>query len=226
MARRIYTFGGRNFSSKDKVRRWMGEICSAYGPGETITDPEHIRAVTDLLQCHVDREQKIGAGIKRLFVDEAPDHPSLCFWVERVDGISTDFGVPSCLQGIGVLNRHSFRQVIRSVIEEFKQRRLGNIGSPTFVSDFSGKKFPVTEAHVDHEIPFDDILEAFAKKEGRSIETELLTISQDACSVPIWLDGDLPNRFLRHHSSYPLRLVYKRENLSNIKVARSLTERL
>ena len=194
----------------------MGEIRAGYLAGETITDPAHIRAVTDLLQCHVDREQKIGQGIKRLFVDHAPDHPSLCFWVERLDGVATDFGVPSCVQGIGVLNRQSFRQVIRPVIEEFKQRRIGN--SLTFVSDFSGATFSVSEAHVDHEIPFDDIIAIFAKAEGLSIETRLLTVSCDACSVPVWLDPKLPERFLRHHAKYPLRLVQRRENLSDIKL--------
>lgn len=199
----------------------MSEIRATYKLGETISEPDHVRAVTDLLQCHVDREQKIGAGIRRFFVDEAPDHPSLCFWVERVDGHSTDFGVPSCLQGIGVLNRQSFRQLVRPIVEEFKQRRLGNSYSATFISDFSGKPFPITEVHVDHEISFEEILKAFAQKERLSLETQLLTVSQDACSVPIWVDEDMPNRFLRHHGNYPLRLVHKRENLSDIRVAKS-----
>ncbi len=194
----------------------MGAIRATYLPGETITDAAHIRAVTDLLQCHVDREQKIGAGVKRLFVDYAPDHPSLCFWVERVDGVSTDFGLPSCLQGIGVLNRQSFRQVVRPVIDKFRQRRIGN--SLTFLSEFSQKTFPVSEAHVDHEVPFDDIIASFARAEDISVETQLLTKSRDACSVPVWLDAKLPMRFLNHHAKYPLRLVHRRENLSDIKL--------
>ena len=199
----------------------MAEIRSAYLPGETITDPVHIQAVTDLLQCHVDREQKIGSGIKRLFVDHAPDHPSLCFWVERFDGVSTDFGVPSCLQGIGILNRQSFRQLVRPVIAEFKQRRIGT--SVAFVSDFSGATFSVAEAHVDHETPFDDILAEFATVEGFSIDTKLLTMSCDACSVPVWIDPGLRARFLEHHSKYPLRLVHRRENLSDIKLLKNAT---
>jgi Protein of unknown function (DUF3223) len=220
MARSTYTFGGHSFSSRDKVRRWMGEIRAAYSPGETITDSAHVRAVTDLLQCHVDRAQKIGAGIKRLFVDYAPDHPSLCFWVERADGVTTDFGVPSCLRGIGTLNRQSFRQIIRPVIEDFKRTRIGN--SVTFVSDFSGITFSISVAHVDHEVPFDDIIAQFAELEGFSVETHLLTVSRDACSLPVWLDHALPARFLDHHASYPLRLVHQRENLSDIKLARKV----
>ena len=219
MARSTYTFGDRTFTSRDKVRAWMADIRAAYSPGQTIVDLVHIQAVTDLLQCHVDREQKIGGGIKRLFVDYAPDHPSLCFWVERVDGVATDFGVPSCLQGIGVLNRQSFRQLVRPMIEEFKQRRTSS--SSTFVSDFSGATFPVSEVHVDHEIPFDNILLDFAAAEGFSIETKLLTMSCDACSVPVWIDSTLPERFLQHHAKYPLRLVHRRENLSDIKLATS-----
>ena len=197
----------------------MAEIRAAYSPGETITDALHTRAVMDLLQCHVDRAQKIGAGIKRLFVDYAPDHPSLCFWVERVDGVATDFGVPSCLQGIGILNRQSFRQLVRPVIEEFKQRRTGT--SVTFVSDFSGASFSVSEAQVDHETAFEDILAGFAAAEGFSIETKLLTMSRDACSVPVWIDPTLPDRFLQHHAKFPLRLVQRRENLSDIKLAKN-----
>jgi hypothetical protein len=219
VARNTYNFGGRTFPSRDKVRLWMSEIRSRYSPGETITDPVHIRAVTDLLQCHVEREQKIGAGIKRLFVNYAPDHPSLCFWVERADGLATDFGVPSCLQGIGILNRQSFRQLVRPVIEDYKQRRIG--AASIFQSDFSGASFPVNEAHVDHETPFDNILAEFAVAEGFSIETKLLTMSCDACSLPVWIDPGLPARFLKHHSKYPLRLVHKRENLSDIKLLKN-----
>jgi hypothetical protein len=200
----------------------MGEIRTDYVPGQTITDAGHVRAVTDLLQCHVDREQKIGAGIKRLFVDYAPDHPSLCFWVERVDGGKTDFGVPACLQGIGVLNRQSFRQVIRPVIDAFRQRRIGN--ATTFVSDVSGKRFSIMEAHVDHEIPFDDIIASFANAEDISVETQLLTMSRDACSVPVWIDAKLPRRFLKRHAQYPLRLVHRRENLSDIKLQKKRDE--
>ncbi len=196
----------------------MAEIRAAYAPGETITNALHQKAVTDLLQCHVDRAQKIGAGIKRLFVDHAPDHPSLCFWVERLDGVATDFGVPSCLQGIGILNRQSFRQLVRPVIEEFKHRRTG--ASATFVSDFSGASFSVSEAHVDHETAFEDLLAEFAAAEGFSIETKLLTMSRDACSIPVWVDPTLPDRFLQHHAKFPLRLVSRRENLSDIKLVK------
>jgi hypothetical protein len=220
MGRSNYTFGGRTFTSRAKVRMWMAEIRGRYAPGETIADPEHVRAVTDLLQCHVDREQKIGVGVKRLFVDYAPDHPSLCFWVERLDGVATDFGVPSCLEGIGILNRQSFRQLVRPVIENFRQRRIGT--SETFVSDFSGITFPAIEAHVDHETGFDEILADFATAESLSINTQLLTRSCDASSVPVWTDPALPNRFLLHHSKYPLRLVHWRENLSDIKRAKSV----
>jgi hypothetical protein len=216
MARSTYTFGGRTFTSREKVRFWMAEIRAAYLPGETITEPLHVRAVTDLLQCHVDRQQKIGAGIKRLFVNYAPDQPSLCFWVERIGGAKTDFGVPACLQGIGVLNRQSFRQLIRPAIEEFRRRRIGHC--LTFVSDFSGKTFSVSEAHVDHEVPFDDIIATFAKAEEISVETELLTKSCDASSIPVWIEPKLAQRFIRHHAKYPLRLVQRRENLSDIKL--------
>jgi tellurite resistance-related uncharacterized protein len=49
-----------------------------------------------------------------------------------------------------------------------------------------------------------------------------LTKSCDACSVPVWTDPGLPARFLEHHSKYPLRLVHRRENLSDIKLLKNI----
>ena len=215
--RNFYRFGEAEFTSKDAARRYFAKIRESIGPGETITDPEHLRAVSDLLQGHVDREEKIGCGVKRFFVFYAPDHPnSTCFWLERQDGSQTDFGFFACIDSIGKLNRQSLRAVIYPQILAFRDARLAKC-SATFISDYSGTEFPISEANIDHEIEFEEIVRQFAEREGIAIEKELLTTACDARSKPTWKDEALADRFAAFHSTFPLRLVSQRENLSDLR---------
>lgn len=214
--KRKYVFGNLICSSKDQVRRSIGEIRTGYALGETVTAPDHLAILHDLLRCHVESAQKIGPGIARFFVEDAPDHPSTCFWVERTDGTKTDFGVPACLDSAAKLNCQALRQVVRTVTEEFKRSRINDLGK--FKSDFSGEEFDGVAAHVHHPIPFDQIAAEFAVAESLALE-ELWTVSVDAKSGPAWRDPSLPDRFLIHHNKFPLQLVHWRENLSSIKIA-------
>jgi len=215
--RRIYQFGGKTFTSKNAVTEYVRRIRLDHEDKGFITDPEAIAVLTDLLRSHVDAEQKIGAGIKAFFVAPAPDHPGSCFWIERMEGQPTDFGIPSCLHGPGLLNRRSLRMLVRPVVEEFRLSRLASCGAE-FVSGYSGKIYPATEAVVDHfPTTFEEIVVRFAADEGIDINAELLTRSVDCCSNPVWCDPELPNRFLKFHAEFGLRLVHVRENLSEIR---------
>jgi hypothetical protein len=182
-----------------------------------ISDPEAVSVLTDLIRCHVDSDQKIGVGIKAFLVAPAPNHPGTCFWIERADGTLTDFGIPSCLEGPGPLNRRSLRMLVRQVIEAYRMKRLGAHGDE-FTSDYSGAAFPVAEAVVDHHpVTFEEIVLRFADQEGIDVDVDLLTRSVDCCSDPVWCDPTLPDRFLAFHNDFDLRLVHSRENLSQIK---------
>jgi hypothetical protein len=171
-----------------------------------------------LLQGHVDRGQKIGVGIKRIYVDAGPDHPnSTCFWIERVDGSVTDFGVPACLNDFGKINRMSLRELVKAQIGQYRQKRLAG-GAGTFVSGLSGEVFPITEAHVDHrDVIFEEIVRQFCIQESLDLDRELLTISKDSCSTPQWRDQAVADRFASFHAGFPLQLISRQENLSTKK---------
>ena len=211
-----YHFGDQAFTSKDAVRRFASEMRGRYGIGATISEPADIAFVQDLIQGHVERVSKIGVGVKRYFVNYAPDHPGDCFWIERVDGSDTDFGVPACLQDIGRINRLALRMAIRGDLDRFKSEALARCGE-TFVSGFSGKEFPVAEAVADHVTTFEEIIVQFFTTRGIDIDTAMLTRSVDRRSDPVWIDPLLFEQFLTEHRRYPLRLVHWRENLSEIK---------
>jgi Protein of unknown function (DUF3223) len=215
-SRKTYRFGEFEFTSKDSARRFFGEMRQNMGFGGPITNPGHILALSELLRGHVEYEEKVKCGVRQFLTAPAPDHNSTCFWIERKDGSTTDFGVGACVQSIGVLNRQSFRAIIRPQIYAFKDMRLAGC-TDTFVSEYSGETFPISQAHVDHEIEFEEIVKRFATAEGIDLEAELLTVSCDARSEPKWRDESLAARFLEFHPKFRLRLVSKRENLSDLR---------
>jgi hypothetical protein len=216
MAREVkYTFGGVGFTSRDAVKRHGANIRSRYDHGETISEPADHAFLRDLIACHAERETKVGSGIKRFYYDTSPDHPNAsCFYLERLDGSATDFGVPACLVGIRQLNLQSMRMAVRSEVERFKNEKLG--GNPTFMSAFSQKEFPSEECAVDHVVPFDTIVEKFCVTHGIEIDAELVTKSTDMRSDAVWKDDGLRRAFVSFHADYELRLVHHRENISEI----------
>ncbi|HNR94525.1 MAG TPA: DCL family protein [Kiritimatiellia bacterium] len=212
-----YCFGAYSFTSQAAVKKHAAAIRSRYPVGVTISDAADVAFLMDLINCHAECKTKIGCGISRFYVDNAPDHPGQCFWIERTDHTSTDWGVPSCLIGIGRLNRLSLRMAIKPQMDEFKTKALAQC-TETFVSEYSGKKFPVDEAVADHVTEFEDIVQQFFHTQGIDIERELLTMSIDQKSEPVWRDPALLGEFLDYHKKFPLRLVQWRENLSDIKI--------
>lgn len=217
--RRIkYRFGKEEFTSQTAVMQHSASIRAKYGVGQTITDPDDIAFLLDLVAGHIHSDQKSGVGIARFYSDYAPEHNTVCFWLERTNGAKTDFGVPACMRNVGHLNKQSLREAIAPQLANFKSRKLmGCIDS--FVSEYSGRVFPVAEAVADHVEPFDSIVVQFFSGRGVDIETELLTKSVDASSSPVWRDPSLIKEFLNFHAAFPLRLVHARENLSEIKKA-------
>lgn len=201
----------------DAARRFFGQVRDSVEIGETITNPAHALAVAELFRGHAEHTEKAGCGVKQFFVFYAPDHPnSTCFWIERLDGSKTDFGFSACVQTVAGLNRQSLRALVRGQISTFREQRLAECDG-TFISDYSGKEFPIAEAHVDHEITFEEIVIRFGEREGLNVEGEMLTVTCDERSEPTWKDQGVAERFLVFHSEFPLRLVSKQENLSELR---------
>ena len=50
-----YQIGGLSFTSQRAVSKWMNQIRQSYQDGETISDPAHVAAISDLLLHHKER---------------------------------------------------------------------------------------------------------------------------------------------------------------------------
>lgn len=223
MARLVkYHFGEESFTSKDAVKKRASEILRRYfGKKEIPEGSKDFTFVEGLLLNHIEGTQKIGQGIDGLFVAMAPHHPTPCFWIRRVIGRPTDFGVPSCLDSPYQLNRASLRELVSGQIEEYRARRLAGLDG-SFVSDYSDLSFPLKEAVVDHDPPFDLLVEQFFAARAENPRTELLTVPTDASSLPVWKQPEMAKSFHEFHSQANLRIVQHRENLSQIKRLQNL----
>lgn len=213
-----YRFGKEGFTSQIAVMKYCADMRAKYVVGQTIDDPDDIAFLLDLVLGHIHSDDKSGKGIARFYSDYAPEHATTCFWLERTDGSKTDFGVPACIKKISHLNKQSLREAIAPQLAAFKAQKLAGCVD-FFISAFSGKAFLVSEAVADHMEPFDSIVERFFRERGVDIATEMLTRSVDATSCPVWRNPELIDGFLAFHSTFPLRLVHARENLSEIKKA-------
>ncbi|MDP3072292.1 MAG: DUF3223 domain-containing protein [Opitutaceae bacterium] len=213
-----YVFGPCSFTSIKGVEAHTRAIRNRYARGATIDAPDDVAFLADLFACNVEANEKSGKGVKHFYWQKSPNHSTDCFWVARVEGPPTDFGLAACIRCIGVLNRLSLRAAVRVQIDAFRRQRLSACDTH-FISDFSDKPFPVDQADVDHVPPFDDLVTNFFSERGIDLDATLLTRSVDGQSDPAWRDEALIDAFRALHSLHRLRLVSKRENQSDIKRA-------
>jgi len=211
-----FVFGSLPFTSIKAVEMHARDVRARYPRGATIGAPQDVGFLADLFACNVEAEQKRGLGIKRFYWSKSPDHPTDCFWVERVEGPPTDFGVAASIRRIGALNRTSLRAAVQAEINAYRAARLLDT-STHFVSDYSGRTYPVGEAEVDHVPAFEEIVRRFCGERGIEVETMLLTRAMDGQSKPAWRSEAMIEDFRAYHRGFALRLVSSRENQSDIK---------
>jgi hypothetical protein len=94
----IIHLGPFTFHSYDEARTYAHDILAKYKKSETVTDQERDFLIYVLKLRGSDGLEKIGAGIKRIYVD-SNKFETLCFHLERVDGSTDDFSYIKCFLG-------------------------------------------------------------------------------------------------------------------------------
>jgi hypothetical protein len=109
----------------------------------------------DLVDRHPERDEKIGPGIKRMFVTQNPlNRSALQLNIERVDGTVVDISWRYCISAKGQSTHSRLLSAMRrSIVDQIHGFRATNF--------YPGKPCPVCnkkinnylEIHVDHEDP-------------------------------------------------------------------------
>ena len=168
---------GEYFPSKASLKRRILEILYRYADGGRL-DEGDFKFMLDVLKMHPDAVQKIGAGVEGMIVRTNPVFRNTQgFWIERVDGTSTDFSFLSCLNGeSSPLKKFSnaCRTAIYPFIREkkkefFRERAMA-------VCPYTGITISMESCHADHRHPmtFQHIMGSFIRERGIVVENARL----------------------------------------------------
>jgi hypothetical protein len=212
------TIGNITFSSHKSAKIYIQEIISRYDQGNRLENNDFI-FVSDLLLLHPESDQKIGSGIKALFVDlDAQYHRNKCFYIERTDGSITDFSWISCIKGRNIRKEifDAFRNAVTDQIKEFRISILKN----DVICPYSNEKLNHKNSHVDHVEPltFDNLILKFLESESiRSVDVKL-SESEDNQFTAVLIDLEFKKKWQNYHKeNAQLRLISQSANLSEAK---------
>jgi len=160
--------GGLVFANQNLAKNHVRSILKSIGDGGYIdkTNP-FFNFFLDLVMRHPKHEEKIGKGVNRFLVySDWANENCFGFDIERIDLTKENISFNQCVTGHNKSEKNVvigvFRHVINDDIVGFKNLNFKPGMQCPLCGCILNKKF---DAHVDHILPFKDILASFLKKE-------------------------------------------------------------
>lgn len=220
MSRRTYSVNGITFPTQGALRNYLRDILSSYDHGETLSG-EHFAFVRDLIDRHPRAKEKIGCGIRSIFVQTNPIfRKQKQFWIERNDGSKTDFSFEKCLSARDRMAdfKSACRTAIAPDVIQFKKEFFAG---PRYAHcPITGERLTWDNAHVDHEPPltFDRIVADFMRSEQLDLDNLLILGHRDGEMRKEIGDIGLRWSFIAYHRERArLRIVSQKANLTQKK---------
>lgn len=210
---------GEFFSSDKQLRKRCQQILHGHKIRENLPDAD-TRFLTSLIRdYHSEPEVKIGVGVKRMWVDKS-DHPTNCFYLERIDGTITEWSFNDCIKNKSKWCnfKDACRNAIRDQTISYKVQRFQECDS--IQCCLTGEELFFGTSHVDHVPPktFDAILKMFLQTTGIDYNNVLIDPTHDNVSG-CWLsDANFVKQWSDfHRKNAVFRLVSRTGNLSYSK---------
>jgi len=210
-----YEIAGEIFTSKVGVQKRCSRILSTATHYPAEISAQDVPFVLGLLRMHKDAAAKIGCGVRRVFID-TNEYGGRGFWLERVDGSRTDWGIASCLTP----STHredalsAFRTLVVPQIQAFRDASFST--SDRVLCAISGVPVSKTEAHVDHRPPttFDTLVEEFLSQCKLSWDEIKLLPHTDGATSNQLANVHVIEAWLWFHNRYAvLQITSARANL-------------
>lgn len=167
----MITLNNREYT-KTEATKLLSAILNSERMRVALTGEPYAFVMSALLR-HPKSDEKIGAGVKRLFIDQDPVYKGRCFNVERIDGSVTDFSFFKCIQTERDPHRNQMIGAMRfAVSDQTRGFKLAAYGSKTYARcAITGLNMQIDDCHVDHEPPltFDTLAFLFLKEEGLKV---------------------------------------------------------
>lgn len=156
--------GNRQFKTQKALQEFIRGILNMTGAGNWLSPEDH-DFFSELIKRHPEYYAKAGNGVKSFQVVRNEVNTSgLAIIIHRIDGSSIDISWLTCVSGVPKKAsqnlRSALRQAVGSQVMEFRKKRL--VVNPTCERcgcDVS------SDSHVDHDIPFEKIVNDFLKIE-------------------------------------------------------------
>ena len=225
-----YQVGSKQFKTKTTAQDYFKYILQTNRLGSKIVG-QYYEDVIGLIECHADKESKIGCGIAYITTEKHIDiingfpakHPH--FHIYRVDGTSIDFSYIKCIKNLSKGGYKSFvkedvtkafRFVVKPQINSFRDEIFGK--KKYLVCEVLGVNFSKVTAHIDHKPPksFANILENFLAFHVLSIE-DIKVEPVDEMYKTISDEIIRDNWFEYHKQHAELRAIHKTANMAQKK---------
>lgn len=204
------------FQTKKSLLERLRAILYDLPPGNDLT-AEQTAFVTDLVeQCHPEAENKLGVGVKRMWRN-VTDHGSVSFFLERLDGTTTDFSFMKCLNP--PTPYQIFAKAARTAISQdiFTFRDKAFAAGP-LQCPYTGQSLAPHNCHIDHEPPktFASLLELFLSEESIDWATIRIRPGKDNSVVKEFEDAGFAAKWRQWHlKNARLRVLSRFGNLSH-----------
>lgn len=212
------TLGRFTYASKKAAKDDLRGLRDAHRDGRAIRDEDAVELLLAVVASHPQADEKIGDGIRGFFVARAPDHPTYCFHLRRVDGSTTDFSWNEAITPTRPVDRlrMACRGAIKDQKDTFKAEDWPSSERSTRTCPITGKAFTRDDAVVDHQPPstVKALVEEWLASLGLRVEDIPIVHTGDQRSEDTFADDGHRQHWRAFHGTRAqLRLVSSEGNL-------------
>jgi hypothetical protein len=196
-----YTIAGREFRSQNAILAHVSEVKARYADKVDLS-PEDFRFMFELLHGHPDARQKIGPGVRRMWVQSHEGLPGRGFVLERLDGSTDRFSPRKCVVPTSRTQEvcGAFRWAIYPQIVKFRRdyfRRHADADG-TVPDPFGFGRVTEKDCHVDHgPYGFRTILDQFLL--SKRLQEADVKLTKGPNNTPRLADKGLEQEWVHFH---------------------------
>jgi hypothetical protein len=212
------TIGAVFFPSRAAAEKRLRAVRDGHPDGEAFSSRMKSNCLPVWSRPHPQRGYKVGPGVAGFFAAKAPEYPTRCFYIRRVDGSTTDISWHEAIKPATSIKklRAACRNAILRQKLTFRDMAWPPGDASTRICPITGLPFARSEAHVDHTPPqtLAQLVDDWLENEGISVSDVPLDETGDMKSADTFESAAQNASWLAFHASHAqLRLISAEGNL-------------